>query len=76
MHDFVGAFSLMKNGQKVGRDAWQGSGAWLQMQYLPIPNSDAKRLFIYYNNPKKKGLEPWSPSQSDITAEDWVIIPQ
>lgn len=74
MHDFIGAFSLMKNGQKVTRDAWQGRDAWIQMQSLPIPGSTEKRKFIYYNNPSS-GLEPWKPTQADIIADDWVIVP-
>jgi len=77
MHDFFGAFQLLKDGQKVTRGLWSETwkDAWISMTYLPVPGDPdkAKRPFIYFY--KNGEMNPWVITQADVFAEDYEVMP-
>jgi len=79
--DFGWALQQLKDGRKVQRAGWNGKGIFIQLQ-RPDKNSKMTSPYIYMdttglktNNPDApKGLVPWLASQTDILAEDWMIV--
>jgi len=79
--DFGWALQQLKDGRKVQRAGWNGKGIFIQLQR---PTKDGKMTspYIYMdttglktNNPNApKGLVPWLASQTDMLAEDWMIV--
>jgi len=67
---FSEALRLIKNGDRVCRDGWNGKGLWLMMQR---PDSKMNRPYIYIRAANGE-IEPWMPSQSDLLADDWVEL--
>ena len=86
---FGQAIEAMKNGKKVARVGWNGKGMWLGMvkadNYVicTAPHGDVK------DTPEKEcngllpwiGMKtadnkfvPWLASQSDMLAEDWMVV--
>lgn len=73
MIDFGDALSYLKAGLKVTREGWNGKGMWLHLQ-RPDENSKMRRPYIYMN-PVDGMLVPWVASQTDLLAEDWIVLP-
>lgn len=82
--NFGQAIECLKNGKKLAREGWNGVGIFIALQ-LPDANSanSVNTLpYIYIdtrelktNNPKAPyGRVPWTPSQTDMLSEDWVIF--
>ena len=69
---FGEALELLKNGQRVAREGWNGKGMWLALQ-IPDENSTMRRPYIYMY-PVDGALVPWVASQSDLLANDWTIV--
>lgn len=86
--DFGAAIHLLKSGEKVARQGWNGKG-----MYLFLVNGDAVTQAIdeCYGNPAQvesslpvldaiymktadNKLVPWLASQTDVLAEDWQIV--
>lgn len=75
------AIEAMRKGLKVARKGWNGRGIFISLQ-VPDKNSKMTSPYIYidttglYNaNPHApKGLVPWLASQTDMLADDWVIV--
>ena len=76
--DFSAALVYLKFGYKVAREGWNGKGLWLELQR---PNAHSKMtlpyIFISYpedaqNTPGAR--VPWLASQTDLLAEDWMIV--
>ena len=76
--DFAVALRELKEGSKVARSGWNGKGLWLELQR---PNAHSKMtlpyIFISYpedaqNTPGAR--VPWLPSQTDLLADDWMIV--
>lgn len=86
--DFGAAIHLLKSGEKVARQGWNGKG-----MYLFLVNGDAvaKSIGDCYGNPEQfennlpvldaiymktagHKLVPWLASQTDVLAEDWQIV--
>jgi hypothetical protein len=78
------AIEAMKKGDKVARKGWNGKGMWIELQ-VPDEHSKMTRPYIYMVCPKgstkhfgeqTKDFEriPWLASQTDVLAEDWVIV--
>jgi hypothetical protein len=69
--NFGNAIHGLKNGYKVARKMWNGSGMWLGLQ-VPDENSKMSLPYIYMSTVDGK-LVPWLASQADILGEDWIV---
>lgn len=76
--DFGQALAQLKLGSKVSREGWNGVGLWLELQR---PDTSSKMtlpyIFISYPDNAKTtpgAKVPWLASQTDLLAEDWVIV--
>jgi len=75
--DFGDAVRALKAGNKVAREGWNGKGMWLVLgdpanvlvwdDYPMLP-------FIAMKTADGKMLPGWLASQTDILAEDWVVV--
>lgn len=71
--DFGEAIRLLKAGKKVARVGWNGKGMWLGLQ-VPDEHSKMKRPYIYMSDAQGL-LVPWLASQTDMLAEDYMVVP-
>ena len=73
MIDFSQALLFLKDGVKVARSGWNDKGMWVHMQ---VPDNYSKMTQPYaYMRTARGDLIPWLPSQADIFATDWVVLP-
>lgn len=70
--DFSEALYSLKHGFMVTRASWNGAGQWIKLQ-VPDENSKMKRPYIYIS-PVDGKLVPWIASQTDLLADDWVVV--
>ena len=66
------AVAYLKEGGKVARVGWNGKGMWLKLQ-VPDENSKMSLPYIYMKTADGQQV-PWLASQTDVLAEDWVLI--
>lgn len=71
-YTFGVAIEELKKGKKVAREGWNGKGMFLELQ-VPDEHSKMRRPYIYMS-PVDGLLVPWLASQTDMLAEDWVIV--
>lgn len=79
--NFGEAIEALKEGKKVKRKGWNGKGIFIELQ-TPDENSKMTQPYIYIDtlglettNPDApKGRVPWLASQTDMLAEDWIIV--
>lgn len=82
--NFGQALEQAKLGSKIARDGWNGRGLWVELQ-VPDEHSKMTLPYFYLNYPSVPASDtapanhidakvPWLPSQTDILAEDWVIL--
>ncbi len=82
--DFGQALMLLKAGKKVAREGWDGKGLCLELQ-RPDLNSKMTLPYIYMQYPSLpasltapgdhiNARVPWLASQTDMLAEDWVLV--
>lgn len=79
--NFGKALEALKEGKKVARKGWNGKGIYLNLQN-PDAHSKMTLPYIYIvttnlvtDNPNApKGVVPWLASQTDMLAEDWVVL--
>lgn len=79
--NFGEAISMLKQGEKVARSGWNGRGIFIKLQ-LPDALSKMTSPYIYIdttglqtdNKDAPKSLVPWLASQTDMLAEDWVVL--
>ena len=76
--NFGQALDSVKLGSKIRRDGWNGKGLWLEIQ-RPDANSKMTLPYLYINDPSDSKTTPnarvpWLASETDILAEDWVIL--
>lgn len=70
--DFGDAIRAMKDGHRVARQGWNGKGMWLALQ---VPDAHSKmRLPYIYMSTVTGDLVPWLASQTDVLADDYVIV--
>lgn len=70
--DFGMAIMLLKKGERMARDGWNGKGMWLELQ---VPDAHSKMSLPYiYMKTADDNLVPWLASQTDVLAEDWRIV--
>lgn len=78
---FGEALLQLQQGNRVTRKGWNGKGIYLELQY-PESSNKMTQPYIYIvttdlitNNPHSpKGIVPWVASQTDMLAEDWIIV--
>jgi hypothetical protein len=71
--DFGWAIHLLKSGRSVAREGWNGKGMWLRLQ-VPDAHSKMGLPYIYMSTVEGK-LVPWLASQTDMLADDWMVVP-
>ena len=79
--NFGKALEALKEGKKVARKGWNGKGIYLELQN-PDAHSKMTLPYIYIvttslitDNPNApKGVVPWLASQTDMLAEDWIVL--
>lgn len=70
--NFGQALDALKRGEKVAREGWNGKGMWLGLQR---PDAHSKMTLPYIFMSTAQGdFVPWLASQTDVLAEDWVLI--
>lgn len=84
--DFGTALHLLQAGQKVARSGWNGKGMYL---FIVKGDSVKQAIHDCYGDPNKDGLGvndaiymytaskelvPWLASQTDVLANDWVLV--
>ena len=84
--DFGDALHAIKDGKKVARKGWNGRGMFIYYvppgNYAPctdIARSLTKNGLVPYGDyiaikTAQGNVVPWTPSQTDVLADDWVII--
>ena len=76
--NFGEAIALLKAGGRVARMGWNGRDMWLQLvprQFVKL--SDETNMlcepFIGMRTAQNTFV-PWLASQTDVLAEDWIIV--
>lgn len=85
--DFGDAIRAMKNGKRVSRDGWNGKGMFLFLvngstftvnrEPLLSIMGDGTQVQYHAHIDMKTAqgyVVPWLASQSDMLADDWVVI--
>ena len=75
---FGDALHMLKLGAKVQRSGWNGKGLWLELQ-VPDDNSKMTLPYIFMSYPSDAqntpgARVPWLASQTDMLAQDWVVL--
>jgi hypothetical protein len=78
---FGDALEYLKQGHKLARSGWNGRGIFIRLQ-MPDENSLMTAPYIYIDttrldtsNPAApKARVPWLASQTDMLAEDWILV--
>jgi len=69
--DFSNALLNIKGGERMTRAGWNGVGMYVEAQ---IPDDESKMGLPYiYIKTVNDEFVPWTPSQTDLFAEDWSI---
>lgn len=66
------ALNWLKRDLRVCRLGWNGKGMWLELQ-RPDTHSKMTLPYIYMKTVDNKYV-PWLASQTDVLAEDWMIV--
>lgn len=62
----------LKEGRKIAREGWNGKNIYLELQ---VPDENSKMTLPYiYMRTARGDLVRWLASQTDILAEDWIIV--
>ena len=75
------AIEAMRKGRKVSRSGWNGKGIFIELQ-RPTDLSKMTSPYIFINttglqtdnDDAPKSLVPWIASQTDMLADDWVVV--
>lgn len=70
--DFGYALAILRSGERVSREGWNGKGMWIALQ-VPDANSKMSLPYIYMSTVDGK-LVPWLASQTDLLALDWEMV--
>lgn len=70
--NFGQAIEALKSGKKVARKGWNGKNMYLELQR---PDEHSKMTLPYiYMRTAQGDFVPWLASQTDMLAEDWIIV--
>jgi Protein of unknown function (DUF2829) len=70
--NFGQALQALKSGSLVARAGWNGKGIWIKLQ-RPDAHSKMTLPYIYMYTADQQ-LVPWLASQTDLLAEDWMVV--
>ncbi len=70
--NFSEALSLLKKFYKLTRTGWNKQGMWIAYQ-APDEDRDMTQPYLYLCVDVDHKI-PWTPSQADLIANDWVEI--
>lgn len=74
MMDFSSALLLLKAGDRLTREGWNGKGQWIELQ---VPDGHSKMTLPYLFITTVSGDRvPWLASQTDLLANDWYALPR
>lgn len=78
VNTFSIALEALKKGKSVQRVGWNGNGLKVKAQF-PDENSKMTLPYLYIEYPQDSKTTPgarcpWLASQTDLMAEDWVIL--
>lgn len=65
------ALEALKSGCKVARKGWNGKDMWVALQ---MPGESKMSLPYFYMRTACNNFVPWLAYQTDMLADDWVII--
>ncbi len=69
---FGAAIRYMNQGKRVARSGWNGKGMWIAKQ---VPDAGSKMTLPYaYMKTADDQVVPWLAGQTDIFAEDWMVV--
>lgn len=79
--NFGDALQQLNFGHKMTRAGWNGNGIFIKLQ-LPTAESKMTSPYIYIDttglqtsNPDAPKVRvPWTPSQTDLLANDWTPV--
>lgn len=73
--DFGSALAALKMGLKVARDGWNGKGMWVEYvsNDMQMFKDGPMRPYLMMRTAQGDYV-PWVASQTDLLAEDWVIV--
>lgn len=71
---FGDALYAALDGQRITRAGWNAPGQWVAAQYTD-KGSMMSRPYLYLKN-AQNDLVPWVPSQGDLFAHDWAVLPR
>ena len=89
LYTFGEAIELLKKGAKIARLSWNGKGMFIYYvpaASYPIQRNSNKTLAGVFENDMapytayiamktaQDFVTPWTPSQSDVLDEDWVVV--
>lgn len=69
---FSDVIDSIKDGKRFSRKGWNGKGQYIEMQNPDI-NSKMTEPYLYIKI-INKNLVPWTPSQTDMFADDWYEV--
>lgn len=78
--DFGMALNAIKSGGLAARTGWNGKGMWIGLcrewngSGLNVEGSDFRMLPFIYMRTAQADLVPWLASQTDMLADDWLVI--
>ena len=70
--NFGEALQQLKLRHRVTREGWNGPNQWLALR-VPDENSEMKKPYLYIS-PVDGEFVPWLASQTDMLAEDWLVL--
>lgn len=73
VYGFDAALRNLKQGQRITRAGWNGRGQHVEMQ-MPDKHSRMTAPYAVLRN-NNGDLVPWVPSQGDLFANDWALLP-
>jgi hypothetical protein len=68
---FSDAISLLKRGNKLSRNGWNGKGQYIELQF-PDEHSKMKLPYIYIST-VDGAFVPWVASHTDMLTDDWFV---
>jgi len=73
--DFGQALAFLKAGDRVARTGWNGKGMWLEYaDDARFGPNEALMLPFIVMRTVHGFFVPWLASQTDILAEDWIVL--
>ena len=67
---FSEALAILHNGGEVYRDGWNGSNLFIRI-VIDLRCSNKSWIGMFQNN---QLITPWTASQSDMLADDWLQL--